>query len=309
MTVERAIYYQQYIGLSTDDKPAYDENFTLSLMPGARFYETDTLKTYIWDGDSWRYIYEDVLFLHRASQGAIKNYSTWYKTGYNEKIDSGASGEDLWVVGGALNLPIAEQGMEVRSSDILDDGAPANSGALTVTIHYLNLVGTEKSETVTMDGTTNVNTVATDIYRIQAFRIATCGAGGRAAGNIDVRNKADHTTVYSRIGLGYTRARNSGYSVPKGKTLYITSMSVSATGVATGKDVVFALLMKYDDKSSTILDFYMPYAEIGVNDGSFVREFEIPIKVPALVDLKVRGIAGNDNSICTSTLRGYLISD
>ena len=267
------------------------------------------IKTFINDGGKSITVDGTVKSLLQAiSEGSVSGYSIWHKSGYNAKIDSGAAGEDLWVVGGALNLPIAEQGMEVRSSDILDDGAPANSGALTVTIHYLNLVGTEKSETVTMDGTTNANTVATDIYRVQTFRIATCGTGGKAAGIIDVRNKADHTTVYSSIGLGYTRARNSGYRVPKGKTLYITSMTVSATGVAAGKDVVFALLMKYDDKSSTVLDFYMPYAEIGVVDGSFYREFEIPIKVPESVDLKVRGIAGNDNSICTSTLRGYLIT-
>jgi len=267
------------------------------------------IKTFINDGGKSITVDGTVKSLLQAiSEGSVSGYSIWHKSGYNAKIDSGAAGEDLWVAGGQLNLPIAEQGMEVRSSDPLDDGDPVNTGALTVVIHYLNLIGIEKSETVTMDGTTNANTVATDIYRVQTFRIATCGTGGKAAGIIDVRNKADHTTVYSSIGLGYTRARNSGYRVPKGKTLYITSMTVSATGVAAGKDVVFALLMKYDDKSSTVLDFYIPYAEIGVVDGSFYREFEIPIKVPESVDLKVRGIAGNDNSICTSTLRGYLIT-
>ena len=54
MTVERAIYYQKYVGLSADDKPVYNEDFILSLMPGAEFYETDTGDTYVWDGDVWK---------------------------------------------------------------------------------------------------------------------------------------------------------------------------------------------------------------------------------------------------------------
>ena len=54
MSLERAIYYQKYIGLSSDDKPVYNEEFTLSLMPGAEFYEIDTGDTYLWDGDAWK---------------------------------------------------------------------------------------------------------------------------------------------------------------------------------------------------------------------------------------------------------------
>ena len=54
MTVERAIYYQRYIGLSTDDKPFPLDDVDLSLMVGARFYETDTCDVYVWDGEQWQ---------------------------------------------------------------------------------------------------------------------------------------------------------------------------------------------------------------------------------------------------------------
>jgi len=247
-------------------------------------------------------------FSDNISQGRYSNIVSWSKLGYNNDIDTGAAGEDLWAVGGTYVYPAAEQGMEVRSSDADDDGNPAGNGVRTVTVYYLNLAGEEKTETVTMNGTTNVNTVATDIYRIQNFRVTTVGTTGSAEGDIDIRNKTDHSTVYSRIPAGFTRARNSIYRVPLGKTLYICQAAVSSIGTSAGKDVLFSLLAKYDDKSATVLDFFMPFAEIGVVDGAVVNTFCMPIKIPALVDIKVRGIAGNDNSKCTSALRGYLVS-
>ena len=53
MTVERAIYYQKYTGLSGDDKPMPSDDFPLSLMVGAEFVETDTCNTYVWNGSDW----------------------------------------------------------------------------------------------------------------------------------------------------------------------------------------------------------------------------------------------------------------
>jgi len=247
-------------------------------------------------------------YLYDIAEGNITGHTPFSKMGYNGDIDSGATGEDLWAFGGTYVYPTAEQGMEVRSSSDNDGktGAPTSTGVRTVTIYYLNLAGAEKTETVTLDGTTNVNTVATDIFRVQNFRVTTCGSGGVAAGDIDIRNKTDHATVYSRISTGMTRARNSIYRVPAGKTLYITSIAVSAIGASAGKDVIFTLLAKYDDKSASVIDFFMPHIEIGVVDGSFIREFELPLKIIALVDIKVRGVAGNDNSKCSCALRGWL---
>ena len=247
-------------------------------------------------------------YLYDIAEGNVAGHTSWSKIGYNGDIDSGASGEDLWAVGGTYVYPAAEQGMEVRSSSDTDGktGSPTSTGVRTVTIYYLNFVGTEKTETVTLDGTTNVNTVATDIYRIQNFRVATCGSGGVAAGDIDIRNKTDHSTVYSRIPTGMTRARNSIYRVPLGKTLYITSISVSCIGASAGKDAIFTLLAKYDDKANTVIDFFMPQFEIGVVDGPFFRELEMPLKINALVDIKIRAVAGNDNSKCNCALRGWI---
>ena len=46
-------------------------------------------------------------------------------------------------------------------------------------------------------------------------------------------------------------------------------------------------------------------AEIGVQDGTFFKEFELPLVAPATTDVKVSAISGSSGSICTSSLRGW----
>jgi len=47
MTVALATGAQRYVGLSSDTKP------TTGVRPGAEFYETDTLASYVYDGTAW----------------------------------------------------------------------------------------------------------------------------------------------------------------------------------------------------------------------------------------------------------------
>jgi hypothetical protein len=239
------------------------------------------------------------------AEGNLPNHSRLTKMGYN--ADIGNTEEVLWSVGGAYVWPVAAQRMEVVSSSTDDDGSPGGTGAQTVKIWYLTDTFVEKTETVTLDGTTVVPTVAADIYRINAFRVITAGAGGVAAGNIDIRNTAD-TPIYSRIPLGLTRARNSIYTVPIGKVLYITSFSASAGAPAAGHYTTFTLRAKYDELAQAISTLFYPYIELGVQDGSVTREFQIPIKFTAGVDIKVSGISDNASAAVRSnvTYSGWL---
>lgn len=227
----------------------------------------------------------------------------FFKTGYNADVD--AAEEDLWAVGGTYVFPAANQQMEVVSSSANDTSE--GTGAQTVKIWYLTSGLVEKSETVILNGVTPVTTVATDIYRINAFRVVTAGSGGKAAGDIDVRNIAD-TTIYSRIPAGYTRARNSIYTVPIGKTLCVNQVMFSAGSSSGGVYCRFTLRATYDDKIGTALTLFYPFYEIGIEDGAFESCIQIPIKFPAGTDIKISviGDANNSNAVCTGSYRGWL---
>jgi hypothetical protein len=64
--------------------------------------------------------------------------------------------------------------------------------------------------------------------------------------------------------------------------------------------------MNLYDRLEAVLDFLMPIIEIGMSDAGLHLDYEFPIKLPAKVDIRVIATAGNNTSICTSVLRGWM---
>jgi len=204
---------------------------------------------------------------------------------------------DIWSVGGTYVFPAAAQQMEVVSSSA-QDTKTTGSGAWTVKIWYLDSQFREKTETINLNGTNVVPTVATDIYRINNFWVMTAGSGGKAAGNIDIRNLAD-TPIYSRIAVNQTRARNAMYTVPYGKKYYIWQITYASSS-GTSKDARFTLRANYNNMDNALSTLFYPYSEIGVQDSTFTIPYEIPMKFPAGTDIKVSVIsASGAAAICT----------
>jgi hypothetical protein len=243
-------------------------------------------------------------YLFDIAEGNVPDHVAWSKVGYSPA--STASQTTLWVPGTEYVWPIGEQQMEVRANS--GDDTAAGPGAQSVWFKYTNLLGHEKTETVSLAGAANVDTVATDIYRINGFRVASTGANGKPTALIDIRNRADHTTVYSRIGAGMTRARNSVYTIPRGWTLYVTSIAFSASYSSAGKSVRFTTQATWDNERKAALTrgiFFMPYSEVQLVDSAYTKTLEIPTRLPENTDIKV-SVIGEANAICTSALRGWL---
>jgi len=242
-------------------------------------------------------------FGYDIALGHISGNTPLFKTGYNPDIDAGA--EDLWSAGGLYVFPTTEQRMEIVSSSA--DDAAAGTGARTVKIWYLDSGFEEHTETVTLDGITPVETDATDIYRINAFRVMTAGDGGYSAGTIDIRHLTD-TPIYSRIAIGNNRARTSIYTVPKDKCLYVTQLSFSCGYSTAGRFCEFQFKATYNDFEDAVTDIFYPYYEVGISDGAQLITLDVPIKICAGADIKITatGDAGNANAICTGSYRGWL---
>lgn len=242
--------------------------------------------------------------------GTVPNCTPWTKTGYNGAV--GTTEADVWVAGGAYVWPTAAQQMEVVSSNAGDTGAGA--GIQQARIGYLDASYVEKSVIVTLNGLAPVATGvgAADIFRVQSFRAVRVGVNGVASGNVDVRMIGGAATIFSRIGPGFTRARNQTWTVPAGKTLYVTSIVFSSGAAVPGKDVRFTTRANYDNANRRVLTpvnaFFMPFHEVIVQDESFYRRLRVPTVLPATVSLRVSVLSGANTAICESTLRGYLVT-
>ena len=266
----------------------------------------DLAKTFLLGGHTTNHVRTVAQsYLHALAEGDIAGHVAWYKNGYTAGATT--SDTDIWTGATSYAFPAAEMGMEVVSSDNTNDKADG-TGALTVKIYYLTDAYVEKTETVTLDGTTPVATVATDIFRVNALVVASTGSSGKAAGTISLRHLSD-TPVYAQISAGNTKDRNGIYTVPAGKSLYITSLALSVLNANADKGCRFTLRATYDDLAAAALTagtFFMPYFEIALRNGAFHRDFEMPLKFGAGTDLKMSALAEAASTTCTVALRGWL---
>ena len=139
-----------------------------------------------------------------------------------------SAGEDCcrWSeVSGPPRLPTPNSAGEQMTliSDSAADNGTTSTGVLSVRIHYLDVSGEEQTEDVILNGTTAVNTVATDIIFINDLYSLTVGSNGVSEGNITLYKTggAIATDLYNLIALGGNKSLVPHRMIPAGKTLYL----------------------------------------------------------------------------------------
>ena len=151
--------------------------------------------------------------------------------GERESIAVVAAGEDVWR-GSASSIPIPDQTNGVQMTLVSTSAADASGGTgiRTVEVHYLDGNWDEQTETITMNGTTGVNTVATDIKFVQDIHASTVGSGGVAAGVVTIHLTGTPATVYDVIDAGGNMSLTMAKMVPAGFNLYISNWTASVAG-------------------------------------------------------------------------------
>ena len=121
-----------------------------------------------------------------------------------------------------FNQPAGDMQMEMVSSDVGDDSVGA--GAQLVRITYFNVAWVKKFTDVIMDGTTIVNTTATDIYRIDKIEVI---KGHPAIGTITLKDTTG-TDLYGQIEPLTTFMERAMAYVETGKRCVITDVLLGA---------------------------------------------------------------------------------
>lgn len=191
-------------------------------------------------------------------------------------------------------------GQAYRVVDLSAGGA----GAQVIWINYLDAAWTDKEEFVVLNGTTEVATVATTLYRINGFQVVFAGVNGVPTGNLSLR-ETDNAPVYSYITAGFTRARSSYYTVPAGKILYVTTITGSYGYSSNSTHYCRLFTRATQQQEFRTPGIFYPFTEFIVANNSQAIELSIPTKIVQKVDLKVSGIA-TFSGIATIALRGWL---
>jgi hypothetical protein len=229
-------------------------------------------------------------------------------------LDKGTNPEWGYVTGVATTTLTIAGGFSkggsgsARVYQVIDQSA--TTGAQVAYISGLDNAFAALSELIVFNGSTAVASALSTWYRINSFRVVAAGSTGACVGACTLR-KAAAGAVYSFITAAYTRARNSGYTVPTGKTLWVSSFSVgySITGNANKEYArIFTRAQQYSSESGIMFrtpGIWYPYTETLSSTGTIDKELAEPTKILSGVDLKISGIA-SAAGVASGVYRGYL---
>jgi hypothetical protein len=233
------------------------------------------------------YLFDRDFYLE-VSKGNVPKHSRVNKSGMNLDIDTGSFPEDLCEKGGLWVAPTAARIHNIASSDANDTSA--GTGARTIHIQGLDGSYALTSETITMNGTSNVATV--NSYTIIFFMyIETAGSGLTNAGNIIATAQVDGTQT-AQISIGNSSGNQTQmaiYQIPDGYKGYLNQWDAAMQQATASSFATVQLIIKpfggvnrvrrfhylNNFGNSHELDTFIPPMQLNAKDLIFIRVSEV----------------------------------
>lgn len=167
----------------------------------------------------------------------------------------------------------------VASSSANDTAA--GTGARTIVITYYDQTGAGPfTETITMNGTSRVNTVATNICFIEQMEVVTAGSGGANAGIVTLYTIP--TAGGSAIGTMATGDNQTFWAhhyVGIGKECNITGVSCGHNGTTVGSGALFFVKARTIGVANVIERQVTDFIRLYGQSSTFARTYTSPVKV------------------------------
>jgi hypothetical protein len=157
----------------------------------------------------------------------------------------------------------------------------AGTGARTVLLTYFTATGTGPfTETITLNGTTPVNTVSTTICYIEHLTVVTAGSTGSNVGILSLKaaTAGGGATIVTMAATTNQLLMPVHY-VSVGKTCAVSGISCAHNGTTVGSGALFTLnfkpLLVTNSVEIQVSDFVRLYGQTS----TFSRTYQSPIKV------------------------------
>jgi hypothetical protein len=198
-----------------------------------------------------------------------------------------------------------------KAYQVIDISA-GGTGAQACLLSYLDANYAEKQTIIVPNGASAVDSVPTDILRVQDFEVIAVGSSGAAVGAIILTDKATATAVYATIGATQITATSAIWTCPNttydGTTITfgaIVGWQVSGAK-ATGAPVTTFRLRA----TRFGLDFYNPnvFKLVDIStmvQGTGVFPLQVPIKLPPRADVKISCQSDTTGVTCSGRFNGW----
>jgi len=226
----------------------------------------------------------------QASRSQISYHNTLFKYGYNPAILNVE--ETIWDAGGVYAYPGSAVAMTVTSA------SGATDSGVTVLVCGLDASYNELEEEVTLNAS---GTATTTGLFLRVFRVFVNGVTS-PAGNITIANGG---TTYAQILAGENQTLMAVYTVPAGKTLYISEgIATHGTGTSGGVFMTVRFLVK------PFGGVFRTQVKLDVVESQIYYPFAYPIKVTEKSDVEVRGICNkNQSNALSASFNGVLVDN
>ena len=239
-------------------------------------------------------------YSYAVSEGELAGHTALYKFGSNP--DVGVTEETIWQQGGLYNWAAVDAAagiVKVSSSSALDI-AVTGTGARTCTIYGLSTGGIEQNETIALNGQTAVNSTLS-YSRVNRIICNTAGTGLKNAGIIYVGTGTVTTgvpaVIWSTVAVGKNQTLQSIYTVPMGKTLYITSFVASTN---SNKGNIVNIYVKPPS------ELFQIKSNIYLFSTATSVHFDFPLVVQSMTDIDCRAIGTATGAGIQFSFEGWL---
>lgn len=225
----------------------------------------------------------------QVSRNQISYHTPLFKYGYNPLIIN--VNETIWDVGGLYAYPGSAVVMTVTSaSGATDEG-------VKITLFGLDTNYAEQSEEVTLNAS---GVATTENTYLRVFRAYVSGDTA-PAGNVNITNGG---TTYARVTAGENQTLMAVYTVPAGKTLYVTQ------GVATHGTETSGAYMTVRFAVRSFGGVFRTATKVDIIGGEILFPFTYPLRIEEKSDIEVRAICSkNQNNAVGATFEGVLVDN
>jgi hypothetical protein len=241
---------------------------------------------------SWQ-LHKEMPFQMRAAMGHVSNGTPVFVYGNNPNIQ--IAEETVWYQGGLYEYPSSAIQMKVSSDDA--------AATCQVVINGLDANYVPIDEIVTVTGQTPVTTVNSYLRIQNAYVIANPTTQNVYIGAGTVTSGVP-ATVYERIFNGHNRTESGRYTVPAGRTFYVTHGTISHGSDSLNAFITGRLIYR-------LLGLpFQSAAIVNLNNKFIDFWFDFPIALPEKSDIETRAFCSKAqvNAVSTS-LEGLLVTE
>ena len=241
-------------------------------------------------------------FILDLSAGDVSGMDYIEKFGRNTTMS--ANIETIWDGSDLYEYLTTASSVYVTSDD--NDDNPTGTGARTVEIQGLDenyLLATENVD---------VNDTASTTTFIRVFRVTTktTGSSGQAEGEISVHSQSGGggTLLAQILRVGTGQGASLGqtfmalYTVPAGKTAYITQWIVGA-GAQNADTTALLTAQTFGDGGFNAKDIIISAGQ------QFAKNYKVPLQFTEKTDIEVRGFTSASGNDCSSTFNLILVDN